>query len=464
MPNQFPTEYARRRHDNPMGLMPVDAPPQSVESKARPRLIDVADALCPAAPHGAAESGVPQDLLLDLVLKTVHLAPHFTTDWVVGRLQLPRTLVTDLLEELMLDRLVEIIGQDGPLTYRWAISDKGRQRAARLLQINGYVGPAPVSIDAYAALIEWQCDHLPQTHPADIEKVASALVLPDDATEIAGLAAMSRRSLFLYGPPGNGKTTIGHLLHHAMRGELWIPHAIAAADQIVRVFDPQLHRERPVTCNEDDQRRIDHRWVRVDRPFVVAAGELQLEDLDLAFSAPLGYYEAPLHMKANGGVFLLDDFGYQRTNPFQLLNRWVFPLEHGIDFLTLKTGQKLFVPFRQMLIISTNLDPESVMEPAILRRIGYRLRLGNPNADQYTEIFERAAEQLGVEMAYPLVERLIARHRAEGRPMRGCVPRDLLQRVRDVCRYHGRPFTVNEDLLNTAWHGYFGAAEEEDEH
>ncbi len=441
----------------------IDAPIQPRVNHPRPRLIEVAGVMAPGAPNEMDAVGIPFEQLEALILKSVHAVPHFTTDWVAGQVCLPRMLASEVLDRLMVDRMVEVIGQDGPLSYRWAVTDKGRQRAVRMLEICGYVGPAPVSADAYTTMTEWQCDHLPDVSPKDIAKIGQSLVLSNEAIEIAGLAALSQRSLFLYGPPGNGKTTIGYLLNRCLKGELWIPHSIAVGDNVIRIYDPQVHEDASLTCSNEEEAQIDRRWVRIKRPFVIAAGELQLEDLDLAYSKTLSYYEAPLHMKANGGIFMLDDFGYQRINPFQLLNRWVFPLEHGVDFLTLRTGQKLFVPFRQMLVISTNLDPESVMEPAILRRIGYRLFLGNPDGPEYAQIFRRYLSRYGLTADDDLIESLVDRHERENKPMRGCIPRDLIERVRDICRYRGHPFRVDDELIDLAWHGYFGSEELDDE-
>ncbi len=438
-------------------LIPVDAPIRRDVTPHKSRLIDAGGAMAPAAPDGLDDVGVPVEFLSDLVLKIAHLSPHFTTDWIAQRTHLTRSIVADLLEQLMLDRLIEVVGQDGPLAYRWAVTDRGRQRAVRLIEICGYTGPAPVSVETYTANVEWQCDHLPDVPRTEIARVVSSMVLPPHSIEVASLAALSRRSLFLYGPPGNGKTTLGRLLHSVMRGELWIPHAIAVGNEVVRIFDPHVHTVEPLPADSEDLGRVDQRWVRIRRPFVIAAGELELDDLDLAYSPALRYYEAPLHVKANGGLFMLDDFGYQRANPFQMLNRWIFPLEHRVDFLTLKTGQKLFLPFRLMLVIATNLDPEAVMEPAILRRMGYRLYLGEPSPEQYREIFERLAAHHHLEVPFGLIDHLLARHQREDRPLRACEPHDLLERVRDISRLRGHPRTLNTDIIDLAWTGYYGS-------
>jgi hypothetical protein len=285
-----------------------------------------------------------------------------------------------------------------------------------------------------------------------VRTAVSSLILPEEIVEIAGLASSSGRSLFVWGPPGTGKTTIGHLLHESLAGSLWIPYCIGIEDNIIRLFDPQCH----IRLDGDDKRRVDSRWVRVRRPFVVAGGELTIDALDLAYTASGRFYEAPMHMKANGGIFLLDDLGYQRAQPRQLLSRWIFPLERGTDFLAMRTGQKFSIPFSLMLIISTNLQPDTVIEPAFMRRMGYRLHLDLPTPDQYGRIFERYAEHVGVKSPAGLVERLIGRYHSEDRPMRSSEPRDLIERSRDLCRFRGIPFELNEDVLEIAWKGYFG--------
>ena len=232
------------------------------------------------------------------------------------------------------------------------------------------------------------------------------MVLPDSTIELAGLAALSRRSLFLYGPPGNGKTTLGHLLHEVAKGYLWIPHCLAVDHSVVKVFDHECHEELPLDDHESPT-RIDFRWVKIKRPFVAVGGELAIEALDLIYTEALGHYEAPLHFKANGGTFLLDDFGCQRVEPEKLLNRWIHPLERGIDFLTLRTGQQIAVPFQQMLVVSTNLDPDEVMTPAFLRRMGYRVYLGNPTPDEYRLIFRRFADASGAELAPDAIDQVL---------------------------------------------------------
>jgi hypothetical protein len=231
---------------------------------------------------------------------------------------------------------------------------------------------------------------------------------------------------------------------------------LAVDNDIIRIFDPQSHDLAPPDLSSELAGRVDQRWVRVRRPLIVAAGELTIEALDLSYSRERGYYEAPIHVKANGGTFLLDDFGRQHVEPQRLLNRWVFPLEHGFDYLTLRTGQKITIPFRQMIIVCTNLDPHRVMDAAFLRRIGYRLHLGSPAPDSFATIFRRHAAKWNAAVPDSLVGWLLDRYEREGRLLRGCEPRDLIDRARDFCAFHGRPFELSEEILGLVWDGYFG--------
>jgi hypothetical protein len=313
-----------------------------------------------------------------------------------------------------------------------------------------------VSLESYSSALELQLAALPRVTPAQVSGALSELVLPPHVADVAGLAASAGRSLFLHGPPGNGKTSLGHLIHESLRGEFWIPHCVAVDSDIIRIFDPQSHDQVVPNTSGELAGRLDRRWVRIRRPLIVAAGELTIDALDLSYSRERGYYEAPIHLKANGGTFLLDDFGRQRVEPLRLLNRWVFPLEHGFDYLTLRTGQKIAVPFRQMIIVCTNLDPHVVMDAAFLRRMGYRLRLGSPTPESFARIFRLHAAKCKAAVPDSLIDWLIARYEREGRPLRGCEPRDLIDRARDFCVFHGRPFELSEEILDLVWTGYFG--------
>jgi hypothetical protein len=440
-------EPDRESRDDPFRL--------SLPSQAElPRLSQIGETVVPAAPDSVRETRLDPIALGNLALKAAYTVPQFTAEWAARRLHLPQTLVGEVLEKHRTDQLLEVLGQAGPFGFRYAISGRGRERAARLLEISGYVGPAPVSLAAYSAMMAWQVEHAPEVIRQHVTAALSELVLPEDDALLAGLAATSGRSLFVFGPPGNGKTSLGRLLHGALQGDLWIPHCVAIEENVIRIFDPQLHT--PVETSTEEPWAIDQRWVRIRRPLVVGGGEMTLSSFDLTYSAALRYYEAPLHLKANGGTFLIDDFGRQRIDPHELLNRWIIPLENRIDYLTLDTGQKFQIPFLQMLIIATNLDLESVTDPAFLRRMGYRLYLGEPTPERYAVIFERYASRHGIPVGPGLVGRLLDRYKSEKRELRSCEPRDLIERARDICRFTGRPLELDDEVMRLAWSGYFG--------
>ncbi len=419
-----------------------------------PPLHRAGDLIAPTAPQEIATAGLDEATLTGLILKLGYTAPRFTTTSVAKQLHLSVALTDELLGKLCYEGLVEQLWQTSQASAHYKITDTGLQHAARLLEVCGYIGPAPVRLETYTAMLRWQFTSTPPVQPEHVAAALSGLVLPSKAAQLAGLAVSSGRSLFVYGPPGNGKSSLGRQIHAAIPGDYWIPYCISVGDTIVRIFDEQCHQridipnERPGT--------IDPRWVRIRRPLVIVGGELTLDLLDLIFMPSQRYYEAPPHLKANGGVFLVDDFGRERVSPEQLLNRFITPMEHQIDYFTLRTGQKIQVPLRHVLIIATNLSPDAVTDPAFLRRMGYRIYLGAPTPEQYTRIFQLYAKGQGVAVAPELIDRLLERYRAQNREPRACEPRDLIERARDICRFHGRPLELTSEVLDLAWVGYFG--------
>lgn len=409
----------------------------------------------PQAPANLEDAGVGPQVLQDLAMKLAYTVPSLTTAWAADQLCLPLQLTEQIYWGLKNDKLVEVTGQQGHFNYTYTATQRGRDHAGRLFEICGYVGPAPVSLESYSAMLQWQFTRWPRVTMDKVQRALSQLVFPEATYQVAALAVSSGRSLFLFGPAGNGKTSMGRALHKALQGELWIPHCLHVGNSIIRVFDSQCH-ELIESSPGQGPGRLDRRWLRVRRPLIVAGGEMTIDELDLIYSPSMRFYEAPPHVKANGGTFLIDDLGRQRVKPQELLNRWIIPLEHGFDHLVLNTGQKIQIPFQQMLVVATNLTVTDVADPAFLRRMGYRLHLDMPGPQDYAKIFQRYAASVGVEPSSELMSWLLERYRSEERELRASEPRDLIQRARDICLLHDRPFELAADVMELAWLGYFG--------
>ncbi len=408
----------------------------------------------PEAPKDYSELGEIGEVASNLAIKIAAGVPNFTTEWMAERLRLAHRTVEELLWSLKQDHILEVLGQTGPLSYKYSITKQGLQFSRRLLEICGYVGPTPVSVDQYRQMIESQVADRSQVTLEAVNSATAELTLPSVIKEVAALAVASGRSLFMFGPAGNGKSTLGRALHSVVGGKCWIPYGISVDEQVIRVFDPQVHE--PVDIEDQETRKtFDQRWVRVRRPMIISGGEMSIEQLDLAFDPSTQYYEAPPHLKANCGTYFIDDLGRQRVDPHDLLNRWIIPLEHQTDFLTLHSGKKIQVPFRMMLIVATNLKTSDVADAAFLRRMGYRIHLLAPTEEDYRTIVRNYAEKRDMPIAEETIDLIINRYRSEQRPWRASEPRDLLERCRDICELRGIDYQIDESILDVAWQGYF---------
>lgn len=406
----------------------------------------------PIPPKTVEETQLDFGFLADLALKTVYADANCSTTSVARQMCLPSPIVRLLLEHLYNEKLIEIRGQISHMDYRYGILERGWQRANRLLDLSSYIGAAPVSLESYAAMVSQQSKDREPVLPESVENALSNLVLPEMTLQTIGLVAKSRRTLFMFGEPGNGKTSIALALHAAQTGEMWIPYAIEVDNQIIKMFDQHNHVQ--VKTNGDDV--YDKRWIKIKPPMVIVGGEMTIETMDLIYSPTVRYYEAPFQMKANGGTLIIDDFGRQRIDPRDLLNRWIIPLERGTDYLTLHTGKKIEIPFNPLLIFATNLNLKGLVDDAFLRRMGYRLHIAPPTRKQYISIFQRVLKDNGLDYDEKLLEFLLQRYEEEQRPLRCCEPRDLIQNVLDICRYVGQPPELSRDLLERAWINYFG--------
>jgi predicted ATPase with chaperone activity len=430
-----------------------DAMSQSKDEQPSREGPSTADDLLPVTPATVEDSGLDFGFLADLALKTVYADTSCTTQRAAERLALPLAVVDTLLQHLYRERLTEIRETLTPQNRRYAMLDRGWERVRRLLDLNAYIGAAPVSLNTYTAMVKRQEKLRPPVKPDAIRAAVAGLVLPDTTHQLLGVVANSRRSLFITGAPGNGKTSIARALHLALAGEIWIPRAIEVDGHIINVFDS--HNHSPV--DPQPPAPYDQRWVKIRRPLVVVGGELTIESMDLSYDPTVKFYEAPFQVKSNGGTLLIDDFGRQRVQPRDLFNRWIIPLENRVDYLTLHTGKKIQVPFEQLLIFASNLDSADFAEEAFLRRLGYRLAAESPSSETYGRILRRYVEACRLRYEPRLLDALLARYTHEQREMRSCQPRDLVDRCADICRYENRPFILTKELLERAWLYYFGA-------
>jgi hypothetical protein len=414
----------------------------------------------PPPPATIPETGLHPDTLSQLLLKTL-VAGEATGTALAEKFRLPYSVLDALVQHARVEKLVEVRGASGTGTagYRYILTDLGRERAMQYLDVNRYVGPAPVSLAQYSAYVRACMAARPYVDRDRLATGFDQLVVNKSMFDQLGPAVNSGKSLFLYGAPGNGKTVVAEGIGRALGSEMFVPHAIDIDGQTITVFDPVNHV--PLGGIDASTSVIatsvhDRRWETIKRPIVVVGGELTLEMLDLTFNPIARFYEAPIQMKANGGVFVVDDFGRQRIPPRDLLNRWIVPLESRVDFLTLHTGRKFEIPFNVLIVFATNLKPESLADEAFLRRIPYKILAKNPTIDEYCKIFELNCKKRQLAFDPVMVEYLNRKYYQPRKlQMRACHPRDLVEQVVNICRYQNREPMITRELLDAACGSYF---------
>ena len=418
----------------------------------------------PPIPRSIEETGLNIAFLLDLTIKHIYFNGVIGALDVAKALALPYKGVTErLLEALKREQMVEVKGAKsnggfGTSSYEYVITGKGSQRAREVLDRSQYVGPTPVPLEDYILAARLQSLKDIRLGPDDISQAFVELTINDSVFEQIGPAVNSGRSIFLFGPPGNGKTTIAERIGSMMlQEEIYIPYAIEAGGHVIKFYDPINHLvARKADDPDAPTSRLDPRWLLIHRPAIMVGGELTMNMLELSYDRDSRFYEAPLQMKANGGLFLIDDFGRQQVRPQDLLNRWIVPLEKRVDFLTLQTGGNFEIPFDVLVIFATNLEPRELVDDAFLRRIRHKIDVKNPTLEEYRKIFQTSCQAKEVEYSDQVLAYLIKEYYMKpNRDLRACHPRDLLDQIVDISQFLNIQPQMNNDMIDRACRNYF---------
>ncbi|AMV16660.1 hypothetical protein VT03_02145 [Planctomyces sp. SH-PL14] len=418
---------------------------------------DIGDAYKPRVPESVAETGLTEEEIERLILKYLLQRGAASGREISAHVKLPYAILEPLLKQWKKDQLVAFKAAAEMGDYVFLITDIGRERARRYVDECSYVGAAPVCLADYLRAMEVQSIAGQQATEEDVRKAFHDLLVADEMLEKLGPAINSGRGMFLFGEAGNGKTSIAERITRCFGDNIWIPRTLGIDGEIIRLYDPGLHEDAPLQEGDGlfDLSGVDQRWVRITRPTVVAGGELTMAELEVTQNPQTHICEAPLQLKSNCGTLVIDDFGRQSMPVDVLLNRWIVPLEKRYDYLNLPSGKKIQVPFDQLIIFSTNLEPKNLVDGAFLRRIPYKIQVPDPSREHFTKLFDIMAPKLGLILEPGVVEYLIETHYISKRPFRNCQPRDLLLQVRNYCAFKKLPKRVTAPSFDFAVANYF---------
>jgi len=420
----------------------------------------------PASPRSLEETGLTVSHVESLVCKHLSLVGTISGREIANRVRLPFGILEGLFQGLRTRQMIVHTGSAPVNDYYYTLTQQGRDHAQAALKACAYAGPAPVTLIDYVLSVEAQTIRAEAPKRDQLEKAFSDISIDANLFEDLGPAVNAGAGLFLYGAPGNGKSTLAKRITMCFGQHVWVPHTIIEDGQLIKVFDAAYHQEV-----ESSQGGIiqatehDPRWVRIRRPTVVVGGELTMDNLEIRHDPHSNVSEAPLQVKSNCGCLLIDDFGRQRIEPAELLNRWIVPLENRVDFLTLSTGKKIQLPFEQLIIFSTNLEPRDLVDEAFLRRIPYKIEIGDATEEEFHRLFQLYCRSFGCEYSGEAVDHLITKHyRPDNRPMRRCHPRDLLSQIRNYCAYNDVPLEMRSEYFDRVARSYFTAVIAKDSH
>ncbi len=419
------------------------------------------DAFKPMPPKSLAEAGLTNEMVDALIFKYLLTTGSALGALIARALALPHPLIVERLADLKQQQLAGYAGAGSLGDFTYTLTDAGRDRARRLMEESMYLGAAPVPLATYCQAVKAQSITHEKPDREDLERAFADLLINEKMFATLGPAINSGRGMFLYGFPGNGKTSIAERITHCFGSEIYIPYAIHVDGFIIKLFDAEIHEKIPQpTGGILKTEQLDERWVKIKRPTVVVGGELTMDQLEIRYNTTTKVSEASIQLKSNCGTLVIDDFGRQRMNPFELLNRWIVPLEKRFDFLSLANGIKIQVPFDQLLIFSTNLEPKDLVDDAFLRRIPYKIEVTNPSEEEFRELFKIMCRIIGFEHREDLISELIDKHYHQtGRPFRCCQPRDLLLLAKNQCQYNHLPLELTRENLDFAVSVYFTAME-----